>query len=197
MNENSHRRPRCNRAIGSLGWMCLLVVFLLLPKIAIPELVTINIRAVILLRALRYERGFASGDGEAKLVVVAAASGTSARDAAGMEVAFRHLARSGVAGRPVKIERLTFNSAAETLAELRRRKPQVVYVAHQSANPGLKELPRGTISLCAGSENMMNGCVLTVEIARRKPRIVVHLRDARRAGLSFDSRLLRMVRLIL
>ena len=95
MKQHHHRSAGCRPGALAVAASALIILFSVgLPKGAWAQLVPANLRAAIFLRALGYERGFASGSGAAKLVVVKGASGEAARDGAEMAPSTRSSARA-------------------------------------------------------------------------------------------------------
>ena len=168
-----------------------------LPAVALAQTVPSELRAAILLRALRYERSFASSRDAARVVVVSTSSSGSRSDASAMADAFRKLGRAQAAGRSLDVREVTISSASEGLSEVRGLSPKVVYVAPgaNAISPGLARL-RGTIVLCASGDDVKDGCMMSVEVAGESSRLVIDLPQATRAGLRFDARMLRLARVI-
>jgi hypothetical protein len=163
--------------------------------------VPVPLRSAIIVKSLSYERGFAARDGSAVLAVVAAKSGSSARD--GREVAAlltKLLTSSKVAGRKVRVVQLTHESSAKTVSELARQRAEVVYVG-AGLESIIKEVPAkesgiARILVCARGADVGHGCTFGVELAGQKPRLVLDLRQANRAGLRFEPAFLKLARIV-
>lgn len=154
-----------------------------------------ELRAAVLVRALGYERGLRAGQGPVRLLVVSDASGR--RDADAMEAAFRGFAaRTTLGGRNLQVDRVEVGDTAEVL----RHDPQVVYLANGTREATARRiagaLPAGRIVVCGGASLVGQGCVLGVERAANRPRLIIHLTEAREAGLDWDSRLMRLARVL-
>jgi hypothetical protein len=168
-----------------------------LPKAVWAQLVPANLRAAIFLRALGYERGFASGSGTAKLIVVKGASGEAARDGSDMARAFQEILRASHLPRPVTITQITHRDVATTAQALEEAHPSVVYLPRGTYDVAERlGAARGVIVLCASAQGMERGCSVSVEVSGSSPRLVVNLAQANRAGLRFDARLLGLSRVI-
>ena len=158
-------------------------------------------RAAILIRALGYERVAASGQGEFVLAVVGSSDGPGAADARTMYETFSGLSgRLTVATRALKVRLVSHRSAGGTRAELGKLRPQAVYFALGSEHlaESFRDLlePLHAVAMCADGAAMPEGCVLGVQAQENGSELVVHLERSRRAGLSFDSRVLRLSRVI-
>lgn len=184
-----------------LYFVLVLIGGALLPARSEAQDVAPQLRATILLRTLAYESHTAGGSGQLVFAVVGAPSGRSARDAAAMLDALRTLARRvTVADRRVRVVSVTHQSAARTASALDAAGADVVYVA--TGTSGLSAAlsgahrSRGRVVLCGDPGDVSNGCVLSVETAGRGSRPVVNVGHARRAGLEFNARVLRLSRVV-
>ncbi len=174
-----------------LGLIALLVV----SGVARAQGVPPELRAAVLVRALGYERGLRASTGPVRLLVVSDSSGRM--DAGRMSAAFHAFAaRTTLGGRRLEVARVEVGDTAEVL----RRDPQVVYFASGTREATVRRiaaaLPSGRIVLCGEADLVGHGCVLGVERASNRPRLVIHLTEARKAGLDWDSRLMRLARVV-
>jgi hypothetical protein len=164
-------------------------------------LVPVPLRSAIILKSVGYERGFASRGGDAVLAVVAASSGSSAED--GRQVAAlltKLLASNKVASRKVRVVQVTHESATATVSELARQRAEVVYIG-SGLESIIKDVPvrAGNVSrilVCAQGADVGTGCTLGVELAGDKPRLVLDLKQANRAGLRFQPAFLKLARIV-
>jgi hypothetical protein len=171
------------------------------PSGARAQVVEPDARAMVLLRALAYERGLARRSDDLRLVVLIGSSGAAARDGRAMKDAFAGLAqRVEVAGRRLRVIPVEHESARETLGAIRSARADVVYVA-----VGLDEVVGELGGLVASDRRVMicgdpgdvgEGCMMSVERHGRRMRVVMHLRLADAVGKSFDARLLRLSRIV-
>ncbi|MEM9071014.1 MAG: YfiR/HmsC family protein, partial [Myxococcota bacterium] len=60
----------------------------------------------------------------------------------------------------------------------------------------VRALPPGRIAACGSVELIGEGCAIGVERVSNRPRLVIDVAAARRAGLDLDSRLLRLARVL-
>lgn len=170
----------------------MLASVLIFPALVHAQSIPAALRAAILLRSLQYEKTFASGSGEATLLVLNGSGG--AKDGGEVLGPFKQIAASGAAGRSLKVESSNSDAAAD---ETKKRAPAVIYVA--SGNEGaLADLAkvRGVVIMCGDPALVGRGCLLSVESAGSASRLVVDLGRAEKAGLKFDARMLRLARVI-
>ena len=151
--------------------------------------VPVALRTAILLRALAYEKGFASGSERAKIVVVGA--GKASSEVAGVSAAISQLTESG--GRKISVIKHAQDLTDEALKGL---EADVVYVAAGSDASLAVARRSKLVVLCGNPRDVGKGCVLSVESAGRSSRLVIDLNEAERKGLRFDARMLRLARVI-
>jgi hypothetical protein len=181
------------RAASLLCWLaCVAVVLPLLAPAARSQGIPSNLRAAILLRALQYEKTFASASEAASLLVLSGPGG--ARDGAEMTAAMRQLAQAGAVSRKLSIEELRDQASA---AEVQKRAPAVLYVAegNEEALAVAAAVPRAIV-LCGNPSAVGKGCMLSVEVFGSSSRLVVDTTAATKKGLTFDARMLRVARVI-
>ncbi len=177
--------------------MLRLALTTLLAVVSVPVCAQVpsELRAAVLVRALGYERALRGGDGDIRLVV--ASDGSGASDADSMMQAFGDFAaRSSLGGRRLVVERADLSN----VANVTRQDPHVVYVANGTGAAAARQiahaLPPGRIVVCGDTTLLGQGCVLAVERAASRARLVVHMPSTRRSGVDWDARLLRLARIV-
>jgi hypothetical protein len=175
-----------------LGALLALLACLCVPPFALAQTIPSNLRAAILLRALQYEKVFASGTAPAVILVLGGSAGS--RDAAEMTAALQKLANAGATARKVVVEEVRGDASA---SELARRSASVVYVAegNETVLPIAVSLA-GAMVLCGDASAVGKGCMLSVEPSGTSSRLVVDLGAATKKGFTFDARMLRVARVI-
>jgi hypothetical protein len=183
-------RSRASARARSAGW--LLLVLVLVPGLALAQAIPSNLRAAILLRALEYEKVFASNKDAALLLVLTGPGG--ARDGSEMAVALKQLAQAGAGSRKVVVDEVKGES---TSADLMKRAPAVLYVAegNEAVLASLEAIPRAIV-LCGNPNAVGKGCMMSVEPFGTSSRLVVDTAAAGKKGLTFDARMLRVARVI-
>jgi hypothetical protein len=185
MTQVQARKAR-TRSVRALA----LVLCVLGASLAHAQAIPSNLRAAILLRALQYEKVFASSS-ETALVVVLVGSGS--RDGTEMTAALKQLASAGAIPRKVSVEEVR---EANT-PDLQKKKPAVLYVAEgNEAALGAAAGVAGALVLCGDPNVVGKGCVLSVEAAGSSSRLVIDLATASKKGFTFDARMLRVARVI-
>ncbi len=106
---------------------------------------------------------------------------------------------SGGVDKAIEVVRISISSAQDGF-KVRQVRPQILYVASSTPDIGLRQLPRGSIIFCGDSARMPIGCMLSTEIAGKdndlRPRLIVNLSELNRAGLRFNSRMLRIAKIV-
>lgn len=162
--------------------------------------VPVNLQAELVAKVAAYDRNLPAraGDRVHVVIVVKAKDDGSARFAKHLESALGGVER--IAGLPHD-ELIVAYSNAKALADLcRAKKVAIVYLA-----PGLGE-EIGTIraalegvnvlSVSAVAADVAKGVVLGFDLVSGKPKIVVHLGQAKRQDVQFKAELLKLARVI-
>lgn len=196
------RTGHARRGVRRHGFLLAILGLLACLGVALPVVAQDpDVRAAILLRAMAYERGLAGERGELRILVIGGRSGTSAADARGMTSALRQLSSQvRVAGRTLSVSAAPYEDARSTLAAIRARRADVVYVARDLGD-AVSDLAGplgadGRIMMCGDPSAVGQGCLLSVERNGSRMRVVIHLRLADAIGKRFDARLLRLSRVV-
>ncbi len=183
-------------------WWCSATALLLLAALArAGELVPLPLRAAIMVRSVGYERTVTERPGEAVLAVVIGSSGKGAEDGKAMLAVLTKLQDEVRIGhRKVRVVPVTHESAQKTSDELKRLRADIAYFA-QGLEGDIQDVspePEGTtrIVVCADGGDMEPGCVLGVELADNKPRVVLSMKQANAVGLRFQPEFLRLARIL-
>ena len=98
-------------------------------------------------------------------------------------------------------DNLRFSTAAELARVCRERRPAVVYLAPglSDAVPAIARELTGldVLSVSALPSDVSGGIVLGFEVVSGRPRLLVHLPQARRQNVAFMPELLRLARVML
>lgn len=171
------------------------------PGLAFAEPVAPPLRAAILLRSLGYERGVMAGQGPLLLVIVSGADGTSKMDAREMMSAFQALSsRMKIGDRAITLRTIEHRATADTQAQLRALAPAAVYFA-RGLEPFTLELTVGAevahwVPMCADGAALGAGCSVGVRALADASQLVIDLKRAHKAQLSFDPRMLRLAQVL-
>jgi hypothetical protein len=180
---------------------CLLLVGSAPLSAARAEPVSVGFRAAILIRALGYEHHAAASSEDFKLVVVGATQGPGLVDGRTMFETFSGLShRLRIGKRSIQVVSLIHRDLGATRAQLERLAPHGVYFAsglERVASSSAEVLRAvGAVTMCADGAELAEGCVLGVQATEEGSVLVIHLGQSRRAGLSFDARMLRLARVL-
>jgi len=171
------------------------------PRLAFAEPVAPPLRAAILLRSLGYERGVVAGQGPLLLVIVSGADGTSKTDAREMMSAFQALSsRMKIGDRAITLRTIEHRATADTQAQLRALAPAAVYFA-RGLEASTLELTVGAevahwVPMCADGAALGAGCSVGVRALADASQLVIDLKRAHKAQLSFDPRMLRLAQVL-
>jgi len=158
-----------------------------------------SVQAQIMTRILPFERGFAARSGNSVTVLIAERSkdADSASAATQIEKALEDIGSIG--GKPLRVQTVTFASAANLAAESKKRGALVVYVtpglAGEVSSIAAAFAESGVLTVGAVEAYVPRGLVLGVEIADGKPHMSINLGQARRQKLDFPSAVLKLARI--
>jgi hypothetical protein len=157
-----------------------------------------SVQAQIVTRILPFERGFAGRAAGSIAIVIAERAKDADSGSAATQIAKALNDIGSIGGKPLRTQTVTYTGAASLLAETKRRGAIVVYLT-----PGLAgEVPAiaaafvesGVLTVAAVESYVARGAVLGVEIADGKPRMSIHLGQARKQKLDFPSAVLKLAR---
>ncbi len=153
-----------------------------------------NIRAAMVLKAISYTRGAASGP--IRVALLSGDNDAARSDAVAMATLWKQLGAGGTAVLDVRM----FNSSAgaRTKAGLASFAPASLYIPHGA--DAVVELgligSLATIVVCGDPVQVHTGCGLAVEIIGRRPRLVLFPSAARARGVTWDAKLLQLARVV-
>ena len=193
-----------SRVGRSARWLTLLAVAcasLLAPLRARAETtVPLDLQVELLLKVVRFERGFArrSELGVTVLLVTRHGDPASERAAAQLTRGLRDARQ--IAGRPVRIIAHLYTSAAALKSATAGEGAQLVYLT-----PGLDAdvadiasamvgVPAITVS--TDGDQVDRGIILGFALVSARPKIALNVGQAKRQGLDFNSDLFRLARVI-
>jgi hypothetical protein len=195
-------RDSTNNAWGRLLFAGVLAAVLLFARIGRGDdvAVPVNLQAELVAKVAAYDRNLPTraGDRVHVVIVVKAKDDGSARFAKHLESALGGVDR--IAGLPHDEAIVTYTNA-KALADLcRSKKVAIIYLA-----PGFGEEVeqiRGALegvnvlSVSAVAGDVGKGVVLGFDLVSGKPKIVVHLGQAKRQDVQFKAELLKLARVI-
>jgi hypothetical protein len=156
------------------------------------------VQAQLVSKVPSYDRSFRERSGARVQVLVVSKPGSdeSVRDAQFMRTA---LAREpGIAGLPHDVTLVNFSSVPALTTECKQRRASIVYVSSgfdgelEAICAGLQ--PLGTMTFTGVSEYVRRCVVVGFELVAGRPKLLVHLGQARKSGIRFSSELLRLAK---
>jgi hypothetical protein len=162
--------------------------------------VPVRLQVELLSKVAAYDRNFAARAGARVQVIVIVKRGDPESERVGEQISAELSAVDQLGGRPHAHERLHFASAKQ-LAELcRTRGAAVVYLStgltEQIASVAAALEGISVLSVSATAAYVAKRAVLGFDVQAGKPKLVVHLDQARRQKVAFKPELLRLARVI-
>ena len=155
-----------------------------------------KLKALILLRAIAYESGFAGGSGEAVIAIVGPEGNRGADE---LHAVFQKISQSAtVADRKLHVVRIIGDKGADISAQIKRSKADVVVLGRGvEAVASAVAAPQGSILVCSDASGVGKGCVLGVGAGDGSgSKLVIDLPRAKAAGLRFNARMLALARVL-
>lgn len=170
-----------------------------LPSASAAEVtVPIDLQLQLLGKVARFERGFGSKGGAPATVVIVTKPGVTASSRAGAQLSAGFAKQSSLAGRPLTVKSVDFQSAAALRQAA--QDAAIVYVT-----PGLDNeigsiaasfSGSATLTVAAAGADVEKGIALGFALEGSRPRILVNLVQARAQRLDFNSQLLRLAKVV-
>lgn len=162
--------------------------------------VPVRLQVELLSKVVAYDRGFSARAGERTLVLVVVKSGDAESERVGERMLAELRVLSEMGGRP-HTQELARYSSARALAELvRARSPAVVYVSAgllDQIEPIARALDGiSVLSVGVSASYVPRRAVLGFDVESGKPKLCVHLGQARRQHVAFRPELLKLARVI-
>ena len=181
-------------AIGAAAWVLLPPGTSLGDEVAVP----VALQAELVAKVASYDRNLISraGDRVHILIVVNAKSDASNSFAKHMTSALGGVDKIG--GLPHDETTAAFGGAKALADACRARRIAIVYVAPGLADevPGIRSALDGVnvLSVAANAADVPKGIVLGFDLVSGKPKIVVHLGQAKKQEVSFKAELLKLAK---
>jgi hypothetical protein len=162
--------------------------------------VPFEVQAELLAKAAKYDRNFAVRAGGVARVLILERAGVPSSEGSARIMAARLAEAGNVGGLPVELVREAFVSVSSAKSRVAALRPCIVWLA-----PGLDEdvtalavALRGTSVLTAGAvpEYPPLGVVLGFRLQEGKPRMLVHLGQARAQAVDFHAAFLNLVEVV-
>lgn len=194
------QRPKITRAATRRAVLLGAAALAVSSTLVADEGVPLVRQAELVAKVAPYDRAFAgrAGDAARVLVTFRDGDGESVHAAKTLERAFSDLGSIG--GLPVQVSTAPFKGAAALAQACRDQKIAIVYVGPKL----LDEAPAIATALSGGSVLSVGGdpdyvakrIVLGFELVSGKPKLVVHLEQAKAQGVAFKAEVLKLMRVI-
>jgi hypothetical protein len=176
----------------------LLLVCPALPLRAENANVPARVQAQLISKVPAYDRGFRERAGSKVVVLILVKSGKteSVRAASLLEAALSQ--ERDIAGLPHEAAILPFTTPAALAAESKKRSASIVYVS-SGFDSELDAIcaamqPLGVMTVTAVPDYVRRCVVLGFEAAAGKPKLLIHLEQAKKNGIRFKSEILKLAK---
>jgi hypothetical protein len=164
--------------------------------------VPVSLQAELMVKVAAYDRSFASRAGPRVrvLIVTEPGSGESERVAAQMMKALSGYER--IAGLPHDEETIAFASAAQIARVCREKRAAIVYFSASFRDRDVSAIVEAlagvdVLSVSADPVHVPRGLVLGFDLVSGKPRLLVHLGQAKRQNVEFKAEVLKLMKVYL
>jgi hypothetical protein len=159
-----------------------------------------RLQAELLAKVAAYDGKFAARAGPRATVLIVVATEIADSERFGAQIRAELSKQARIGGVEHMEEIVRYSSASELARLCRERKAALVYLAPglSAAAENISEALTGidVLSVSAVPEDVGRGIVLGFELASGKPKLLVHLAQARRQNVAFKPELLRLARVI-
>lgn len=160
-----------------------------------------RLQAELLAKVASYDGRFAARAHGRALVLIVVASGVGESERFGAQIR-AELGKQRLMGGVEHMEDIiSYASPAELARVCRERSPAILYLGPglSEAVPAIAEALAGldVLSVSALPNDVALGMVMGFEVVSGKPKLLVHLPQARRQNVAFKPELLRLARVIL
>ena len=164
------------------------------------ETVPLARQAELVAKVAPYDRAFAERAGDAARVLVVFRDGDAESIHASKTIERAFSDQGTIGGLPVQVSVAPFKGAAALAQACRDQKIAILYVCpklHDDARPIAAALIGGSVLSVGGDGSYVaKRIVLGFELVSGKPKLVVHLDQARQQGVSFKAEVLKLMRVI-
>ena len=160
--------------------------------------VPVGLQVELLSRVSSYDRNFASRAGDRALVLVVFRQGNLDSVSVSRELTRAFQSAANIGGVPAEVAAVDYATASGLAEEAKRRKVSIVYFA-----PGfgdeigkLSAAFTGTdvLTVSAIASDVPKGIVLGFDLASGRPKLLVHLSQAKKQNAAFKAEALRLMK---
>jgi hypothetical protein len=174
-----------------------LTLLQLVPKHAMAtDISEAELKVKILLRTLAFDRSLRSRAHDRVTIAVVTSSGDGPEKSGEVREAFRALTSFTVAGLPVQVLEVRFESEGALVEEIQRRNVSALFVGQDMERyvDSLIRIGRehSVSTLTDRRENVEKGLAVGVTVTHGRPKLIVNLATARAEGMDLSSEVLRL-----
>lgn len=159
-----------------------------------------RLQAELLAKVAAYDGKFAARARGSALLFIVVAPGVADSERFGGQISAELGKQPRIGGVAHEEEVIRYSSPADLGRLCRERKPAIVYIGPGLSEqvPAIAEVLAGVdlISVSPQPSDVARGIVLGFEVVSGKPKLLVHLPQARRQNVAFRPELLRLARVI-
>jgi hypothetical protein len=178
----------------------LLVAFFSRAIFASDAAVPPRLQASLIARVAPFDRSLAARARSKVLLLVAVRRGDAGSRQVAAEVAEALKSEPQMAGLPLQVEQLEAGSAGELVQEIKARRPAILYLATGFSDdaPALAASLEGEdiLTMTAESAAVRGGICVGFDLVSGKPRILVHLQQAKKQHVNFQAALLHLSKVV-
>jgi hypothetical protein len=162
--------------------------------------VPLDLQAKLVGKVAAYDRNFEQRTGGRVLVVLVVSRGQARSERAAAQLISAFSGIGSIAGKPHDVLQLPYRNAADLAGECRNRRAGIVYLT-----PGLdqqidaiSEALSGLdlLSVAAVPSYVPRGVVLGFRLVSAKPKMLIHLEQAKRQNVAFKADFLKLAEVI-
>ena len=162
--------------------------------------VPVRLQAELLSKVVAYDRSFAARAGARALVFVVVKPGSAESEHTGEQLEAELRVLSDIGGLP-HVEETVHYTSARALADLVKTRGPAVVLFSSDLGDQVEPIARAldglpVLSVGVSAAYVPRGAVLGYDVESGKPKLVVHLGQARRQRVAFRPELLRLARVI-
>ena len=160
--------------------------------------VPVGLQVELLSRVSSYDRNFATRAGDRAVVLVVARQGNLDSVSVSRELTRAFQSVASIGGVPAEVAAVDYGSAAALAEEAKKRKAAIVYFA-----PGFGDEIGKLSAAFTGSDvltvsaipsDVPKGIVLGFDLASGRPKLLVHLTQARKQNAAFKAEALKLMK---
>ncbi len=160
--------------------------------------VPVGLQVELVARVSGYDRNFSGRAGEKAHVLVVARPGNLDSTSVSREALRAFRATAQIAGVPLEVDPIDYAGAPALVDEAKRRKAAIVYFAPGFSDEASKLASAFTgldvLTVSSIASDVEKGIVLGFDLASGRPKLLVHLTQARKQNAAFKAEALKLMK---